>query len=292
MLETKISWAHATWNPWSGCDWVSRECDGCYAKAQLELHGRNFSVLAPTQTFRTPYLLNAEAEGQNKQAICFVCSLSDFFHLKADHWRDEAWQIIKDCKHVNFMLLTKRPERIAECLPDDWANQEQYKNVWLGTTCGVRTSFDRLEILRSIPCSLRFLSIEPLMESIADIDLTGIGWVAVGGMSGRLNQARHLQLQWAAEVHDLCKEKGIPFLFKQSSNLQPEHGINGLSLYLAEREGNQAAPETVPLLRSFPTTNPPLLPFVEHGKRFREEEYRDYMRLDSGSPKETRAPKR
>ena len=292
MLETKISWAHATWNPWSGCKWVSHECDGCYAKAQLELHGRNFGVLAPTQTFKTPYQLNAKAECQNKQAICFVCSLSDFFHANADYWRADAWHIIKDCKHVNFMLLTKRPERIVECLPDDWANQEKYKHVWLGTTCGIRSSFERVDILRSIPCSLRFISIEPLMESIADIDLTGIGWVAVGGMSGRLNKKHHLQLQWAAEMHDLCKEKSIPFLFKQSSHFQPEHGINGLSLFLAEREGNQAAAENVPLLRSFPTTDLPLLPFMEHGNRFTEEEFRDYMRLDSALPRKWAAVRR
>jgi hypothetical protein len=138
---------------------------------------------------------------------------------------------------------------------------------------------------------LRFISIEPLMESVADIDLTGIGWVAVGGMSGRLHKQRHLQLKWAAEVHDLCMAKGIPFLFKQSSHLQPEHGINGLSLYLAEREGNQVDPETVPPLRFFPTTDLPLLPFIEHGKRFTAEEYRNYMRLDSALPHKARAAK-
>jgi protein gp37 len=68
----------------------------------------------------TPYHLNAEAERQNKQAICFVCSLSDFFHKDADRWRADAWQTISDCTNVNFMLLTKRPERIVDCLPDGW----------------------------------------------------------------------------------------------------------------------------------------------------------------------------
>lgn len=284
MLETKISWAHATWNPWTGCEWVSTECDGCYAKATLKRTGRKFNVLALTQTHMTPYELNAEAERHNKQAICFVCSLSDFFHAKADRWRANAWKIISDCKHVNFMLLTKRPERIEECLPDDWESDERHRNVWLGTTCGVRDTKNRIDTLRSIPCALRFISIEPLMASVAsEIELSGIGWVAVGGMSGPLHNDKkyHMQLKWAAEVYDLCRTKRIPFLFKQSSNLYSEHGINGLSLYLAERDGKDKDINAV--LRSYPATDRPLLDFKEYGTRFTMEDYREYMNFDSVS---------
>jgi hypothetical protein len=225
----------------------------------------------------TPYHLNAEAERQNKQAICFVCSLSDFFHKDADRWRADAWQTISDCTNVNFMLLTKRPERIVDCLPDGWGEGERFKNAWLGTTCGLRSSYERVKILQSIPCSLRFLSIEPLMESVADIPLGGIGWVATGGMSGSLYKKHRMQMAWAAEVHDLCLAAGIPFLFKQSSNIFSERGINGLSVFLAEREGKSADPETVPLLRSYPATDLPLLPFIEYGHRFTMEEFRDYQ---------------
>jgi len=283
MRETKISWAHATWNPWTGCQKAGPECVGCYAEAILSRGGRDFGVLALTQTGMTPYQLDAEAKRQNRQAICFVCSLSDFFHQGADHWRSDAWQVIRDCTNVNFMLLTKRPERIAGCLPDDWCDGGNYPNAWLGVTCGVRSAFKRVEILRSIPCALRFLSIEPLMESVADIDLNGIGWVAVGGMSGPLHQKHRMDLAWAAEVHDLCHQKSIPFLFKQSSNFHSERGINGLSLCLAKRTGHDADPETVPLLRSYPKTNLPLLPFIEHGKRFTMSDFALYQNLDSAS---------
>jgi protein gp37 len=234
-------------------------------------------VLALTQTGMTPYNLDAEAERENKQAICFVSSLSDFFHEDADRWRADAWQTINDCTHVNFMLLTKRPERIADCLPDGWGEGERFKNAWLGTTCGVRSSYERVEILQAIPSTLRFLSIEPLMESVADIPLSGIGWVAAGGMSGSLNKKHRMQMAWAAEVHDLCLSAGIPFLFKQSSNIFSERGINGLSLFLAEREGKNADPETVPLLRSYPPTDRPLLPFIEYGQRFTMEEFMEYQ---------------
>lgn len=277
MQETKISWAHATWNPWTGCKPAGRECVGCYARAQLKRSGRNFEVLALTQTGMTPYQLNAEAKGQNKQAICFVCSLSDFFHADADLWRQDAWQTIRDCSNVNFMLLTKRPERIEKCLPDDWSEGQGYPNAWLGTTCGVRDAFSRVEILRSIACSLRFVSVEPLMESVRDIDLTGIGWVAVGGMSGPLHQKFRMELVWAAEVYDLCRDRGIPFLFKQASDQFSERGINALNLYLAERTGKAADPDKVSLLRSYPHTTLPLLPLVEQGTRFTDSEYKRYQ---------------
>jgi len=276
MIDTKISWAHATWNPWTGCNKVSRECVGCYADALLTRSGRDFNVLSLTQTFNTPHDLNARAEQQHKSAICFVCSLSDFFHEQADPWRRRAWEKIQKCTSVYFMLLTKRPERIVECLPSDWNNGTGYPNVWLGTTCGVKASYSRVDALRKVPCSLRFLSVEPLMESIANIDLTGIGWVAVGGMSGPLHKQHHMNMEWAAEVYDTCQARCIPFLFKQSSHIYTERGINGLSLYLADRDHRIVNPATVPLIREYPVPKSSLLPFTEHGKRFSQAEWEAY----------------
>jgi protein gp37 len=134
MIDTKISWAHATWNPWTGCNKAGKECVGCYADALLTRNGRKFNVLALTQTWKTPYELNAIAKAQGRQAICFVCSMSDFFHADADHWRSDVWRVIRECRNVNFMLLTKRPERIVECLPTDWNNGNNYPGAWLGTS--------------------------------------------------------------------------------------------------------------------------------------------------------------
>jgi len=152
----------------------------------------------------------------------------------------------------------------------------RYPNAWMGTTCGVRSSYHRVDVLRSIPCALRFLSIEPLMENVADIDLSGISWVAAGGMSGPLHAKHKMETTWAAEVHDLCRVQEIPFLFKQSSDKSTERGINGLSLYLAKRAGQEVDPATVPLIREYPEPSLPLLPFVEHGKRFTADEFRRY----------------
>ena len=118
MIDTKISWAHATWNPWEGCNVISRECVECYAKARAVRCGQDFNVLSLTQTFDTPHELNAMAERQSKSAICFVCSLSDFFHEQADHWRRRAWEKIRECPSVllhKFFSCCSPSDRSGSC---------------------------------------------------------------------------------------------------------------------------------------------------------------------------------
>jgi protein gp37 len=90
--------------------------------------------------------------------------MSDFFHPAADAWRRDAWRVIKDCDWLDWLVLTKRPELIEERLPDDWS--DGYQNVWLGVTAGCRASLHRVETLVEIPAALRFVSAEPLLESI------------------------------------------------------------------------------------------------------------------------------
>jgi hypothetical protein len=96
-------------------------------------------------------------------------------------------------------------------------------------------------------------------------------------MSGRLHTTRKMDLEWAAEVHDICRAQRIPFLFKQASNAHTERGINALSLYFAGRAGQEVDPGTVPPIREYPMTELPLMPFSEHGKRFTMKEYRAYQ---------------
>jgi protein gp37 len=274
MMDSRISWCHATFNPWTGCNAVSPGCNPCYADEQLtRQQGRNFNILALTQTWSMPRKLNAIARSTGAEAICFVCSLSDFFHAGADQWRSDVWRIIKECPNVNFMLLTKRPERIVDCLPTDWGEGKNYPGAWLGTSVENADVLGRVDFLRAIPCSLRFLSIEPLMESVGGINLDGIGWVAVGGTSGPKYKEYPMKMNWAAEVHDLCRQHEIPFLFKQAGAYRSESGINALSLYLAEREGRKVDPATVAIFRGYPATHRPLLPFIEHGCRFTAEDW-------------------
>lgn len=269
-MQLKLAFAAGTVNFWTGCNHVSAECEGCYADALLKRTGRDFTTLALTQTWKDAYWANAYASRRGGTEIIFTCSLSDFFHQQADHWRNDAWNVIRDCKHVRWIVLSKRPERISDHLPHDWL--QNFDHVWLGVTVGCKASYHRLDTLRQIPCALRFISAEPLLESIGDLNLDGIGWVAAGGMSGPLHQKRKMKLEWAHELYEKCKHAGIPFLFKQSSNIYTERGIDGLARYIADMERREYSADD-PLIREYPATTPPLLPFLQHGTRYDDAEW-------------------
>jgi protein gp37 len=276
MRSSKVAWCHDSWNPWIGCREVSPECVGCYAREMEENKHHDFHRLrVTTSTWGDPYKLNADCGPLGKTAFIFSASMSDWFHADADHWRDDAWSVVRDCQHLTWLIPTKRPSRISEHLPVDW--ETNFKHVWLGTTCGARKSYERVDALRRIPCSRRFLSCEPLLEDISDIDLTGIGWVLAGGMSGQHCKTHGMDLAWAASLRQRCHETQTPFFFKQVSALKNEWGSNGLGLYLAELAGLTANPATVKLVREYPHTDRPLLPLdPEKGHRFTAAEWQRY----------------
>lgn len=277
MKDSGIGWCHNTWNPWQGCHHVSAECDDCYAETFLTNKGKDFKIVDLTQTWNDPYRWNAEAGPEGRCSFVFASSMTDFFHKDADRWRETAWRVIRDCRNLIWLVLTKRPERIVKHLPSDWNDGKNYPHVWLGTTCGVRESYKRVDILREIQCALRFLSIEPLTEELRDLNLKGIGWLLVGGMSGELCEKRHMDLQWAARLYDASVKANIPYLFKQVSAKKSEWGINALGLYLAERDGKKPKPDTVDIVRRFPKTPLTLMPHdIEKGRKFTEKEWSKY----------------
>lgn len=255
-------------NPWIGCHAASAECAGCYARELREKRGFDFSTLTLTSTRKDPYTLNALAGRQGCCAFLFASSLTDWFHKDADAWREDAWSVVRDCRNIVWLILTKRIERVQEQLPDDW--ERNFRHVWLGTTVGHSSSLGRVDALREIPCSRRFLSVEPLLENISDgLDLTGIGWLFVGGMSGKLWVEKPMRLEWAAKLYDLAVTASIPYFFKQVAAYKNEQGSNALGLYLAERSGEVVDPATVSLHRQVPPTDLPLLALnLEKGKRF------------------------
>lgn len=154
-----------------------------------------------------------------ERARVFVCSWSDFFIEDADSWRDEAWDIIRRTQHLDYLILTKRPENIMRRLPMDWP----IWNVWLGVTAENQEQADkRLPILLSIPATLHFVSVEPM---IGDINLrlgfrgTGVDWVICGGESGP--DARVMDQGWALDLKKQCAVAGVPFFMKQMSRKAP-----------------------------------------------------------------------
>jgi protein gp37 len=279
QMETRIAWAHHTVNFWWGCNMVSAECEGCYVDEAMTKKNLDFNVVRLTSPdqWDKPYKLNQLAAKNGKCALVFTCSYSDFFHKAADRWRPKAWQIIRECKNLVWIILTKRPERIQACLPDDWG--DGYANVWLGTTVGVRNSYPRLDQLREIRCALRIISIEPLLESLDDIELTGFSWLLVGGMSGPTWEQNKIDIKWAAELYERSRKcPTLSYFYKQSSAYRSERGIDGLGRYLKmlDKDGKFA------LIREVPeTTIPMLLLSLDKGHRFTDGDWEDYQQLSS-----------
>ena len=214
--NTGIEWTDHSWNPWHGCTKVSPGCAHCYMYRDKERYG-----LDPEKVVRSlPSTFRAPLKWRDPARV-FTCSWSDFFHLEADVWRDEAWDIIRETPHLTYQILTKRVERIEDCLPDDWG--EGWRNVWLGVSVENQRHVTRIHALYRVPAALRFVSAEPLLGpvdlSVPDPSLSyqtpceAVDWVIVGGESGP--DARPMALDWARALRDECTAAGVPFFLKQ-----------------------------------------------------------------------------
>lgn len=229
-----IEWTDSTWNPWRGCDKVSPGCAHCYMFRDQRRYGRDPEVVvrAADPTFYAPINHLGKTSRASKWSkerdrciaekgrhFVFTCSWSDWFHPAADDWRREAWEIIRRTPLSTYQILTKRPERIAECLPEDWG--DGYPNVWLGVTIENRRFVDRADVLRAVPASVRFISAEPLLGSlIPGLNLRGIDWVITGGESGPRH--RRFDPLWAREIRHLAEMEGTAFLHKQNGGPRPD----------------------------------------------------------------------
>jgi protein gp37 len=209
---TGIEWTDATWNPWMGCERVSPGCAHCYMFREQRQYGHDPSVIRRSKTrFREPLRW---AEPRH----VFTCSWSDWFHPGADEWRDEAWEVVRATPHLTYQILTKRPELIADRLPEDWG--DGYSNVWLGVSVENSRFTWRARALVGVPAAIRFVSAEPLLGSLFSdarnrepLDLDGIDWLIVGGESGP--HARPMELEWAHELAAACEVAGTAFFVKQ-----------------------------------------------------------------------------
>lgn len=226
--HTGIGWTNSTWNPWLGCRKVSAGCTHCYAEKLVNGRmGGNFSVVRRTQpaTFNLPLRWQREALAKGERRFVFSCSLSDFFIEEADAWRADAWDIVRRTPNLTYQILTKRPERIAANLPQDWGH-EGYANVWLGVS-GETTAmaFHRGKILHQVPARIRFLSAEPWLEDtlIETIRVSEalerwdvfrrFDWVILGGESGP--GFRPMNMESARQIRDACAMTGTPLYLKQ-----------------------------------------------------------------------------
>lgn len=217
--ETEIAWTDSTFNPWWGCSKVGAGCDHCYAESLDKRTGGDH--WGPDKTPRTMSADNwrkprrwqkqAETSGERRRVFCgSMCDWADKNAPAGE--RDRLWSLVRDTPNLDWQLLTKRAPRIADCLPEDWGTG--YPNVWLGVTVENRKhGLPRIDYLRDVPARVRFLSVEPLLEDLGPLDLSGIHWVIVGGESGPL--ARPMQPEWVASIRAQCEAYGVPFFFKQ-----------------------------------------------------------------------------
>ncbi|NJB35309.1 DUF5131 family protein [Croceivirga sp. JEA036] len=213
MDKSRITWTDSTWNPWMGCQKVSGACKYCYMHKILDKDGNDPSIVNRTKSsFYKP--LNWKVG-----RLIFTCSMSDFFIKEADEWRKEAWDIIKRTPQHTYLILTKRPERIQECLPEDWS-PELYSHVWLGTTVESQNEVHRIHELAKIKCQLRWVSFEPLLGPIYlnKEELDTVEWAVIGGESGNLEgkyRFRKSELAWYLSLMYQFRDAGTPVFFKQ-----------------------------------------------------------------------------
>lgn len=211
MAKSSIEWTESTWNPLTGCTKVSAGCMNCYAermsrrlKAMGQENYRNGFKLT-----MHPQVLNKPLQWKSPQMI-FVNSMSDLFHKGVPAaFVLEVFDVMRRASWHTFQVLTKRAARLQQLdSMIDWPN-----NVWMGVSIENTSVAWRADHLRETNAHVKFLSLEPLLGPLPNLDLSGIDWVIVGGESGP--KARPLEQEWVIEIKDQCLSSGTPFFFKQ-----------------------------------------------------------------------------
>lgn len=217
MKTTKIEWTDKTWNPITGCTKKSTGCLHCYAEVMSrrlkamgqEKYANGFKVTLHERCLKEPL----SWKGNHN---IFVCSMSDIFHEDVPfEFIDKMFAVIERTPQHRYQILTKRAERMAEY----FASRNVPTNVWLGVTVEAQSSRFRIDFLRDLPATVKFLSCEPLVEDLGELNLTGIDWVIVGGESGP--QARPMQESWALNIKNKVEEQGARFFLSSGERGEP-----------------------------------------------------------------------
>jgi len=223
--NSKISWTHHTFNPWWGCEKISEGCKNCYADNLSSRYG--FDVWGPSKPRRTfgaehwlePLLWNRKAESARIRARVFCGSMCDWLeqHPTMNAERPKLWSLIRQTPCLDWLLLTKRPERLAENLPNGWGTG--YPNVWLGVTVESDRYTDRFNrYLAPLSAAVRFVSCEPALGPVTRLNWPRLDWLIYGAESGA--HCRPHNVQWARDVKARCSEHGIAFFYKQGNGVR------------------------------------------------------------------------
>ena len=209
--KSTIEWTESTWNPVTGCTKISDGCKHCYAERmalRLKAMGQpnyvnGFSVTLHEQMLELPLKWK-------KPQMIFVNSMSDLFHEEVPaEFIHRVFDVMQQAHWHTYQVLTKRAERLQELSPQLTWND----NIWMGVTVESAKYIGRIENLRQTGAKIKFVSFEPLLSEITDLDLRGINWAIVGGESGP--GARPMEEEWVLEIRQQCSENNVPFFFKQ-----------------------------------------------------------------------------
>lgn len=214
--HSSIEWTGATWNPVRGCDEVSPGCKNCYAKRFAERfrgvpghpYEQGFDLKLVPHALPYPFKWG-------KPKTIFVNSMSDLFHKEVpDDYIEQVCRVMEKANWHTYQVLTKRSPLMRNLLQGRLRFAAESAHIWWGVSVEDRQNgLPRIAHLRQTPARVRFLSIEPLIEDLGEINLDGIHWVIVGGESA--SNKRPLRKEWALSIRDQCQQAGIPFFFKQ-----------------------------------------------------------------------------
>lgn len=211
MARSAIEWTESTWNPVTGCTKISPGCRNCYAERmsrRLKAMGHpNYANGFKLTTHE--HVLEMPLRWKRPQVI-FVNSMSDLFHEEVPmDFIAKVFVVMTAASHHRFQVLTKRSGRLRELAPElPWPS-----NVWMGVSVETEEHIYRIDHLKQTDAFIKFVSFEPLLGPISDLDIKGIDWVIVGGESGP--GARRMDPSWARGIRDKCLAANIPFFFKQ-----------------------------------------------------------------------------
>lgn len=211
MAQSKIEWTESSWNPISGCTKISPGCKNCYAERmalRLQAMGQTNYANGFELTLQE-HMLERPLQWKKPQLI-FVNSMSDLFHKDVPvEYIHRVFDVMRRASWHNFQVLTKRAERLAKLSEKiDWPD-----NVWMGVSVETQKYAYRIDHLRQTGAKIKFLSLEPLLGPLQQLNLEGIDWAIVGGESGP--RARPIKREWVIGIRDQCLSAKVPFFFKQ-----------------------------------------------------------------------------
>jgi protein gp37 len=210
MAQSSIEWTEQTWNPTTGCNKISQGCKFCYA----EVMARRLYAMG-VDKYRNEFKLTLHPDLLNeprkwRPSVIFVNSMSDLFHddVPLDYIQ-RVFDVMNECPQHQFQVLTKRAERVEQLSPLlNWT-----ENIWMGVSVENEETMFRISHLQRTGAAIKFLSCEPLLSGLPDMNLAEIDWVIVGGESGF--KARPILEEWVLDIRDQCIEANVPFFFKQ-----------------------------------------------------------------------------